>query len=214
MSSKMIYVNKMQQEVLESNERITVITAEPGAGSTTALLLKAFQYATEKKIDVTFFVPTHMHVTRSGGIKDYLTNLFGGEFRYSEISMIATFENKSKIKFVPCNRDVEQTLGFSSDLMLFDANIDNKFIQRNILRASKAVVVDSIFNLERQGSWANELKLLTIVDYKVAGFIEGIKHVVGYIDDNFSFKDREQYKKLVMQSIPEKMKVSFGSGSI
>jgi hypothetical protein len=130
------------------------------------------------------------------------------------MSMIATFENKSKIKFVPCNSDVERTLGFSSDLMLFDANIDNKFIQRNILRASKAVVVDSILNLERQGSWASELNLLTFAGEKPSGFVEGINHVTGRIEDNFSFKDRARYKELVMQSIPERMKIQFGSVTV
>ena len=44
-----VFAAKMQKELLESNEKLTVITAEPGAGSTTALLMKAWQVASDNQ---------------------------------------------------------------------------------------------------------------------------------------------------------------------
>ncbi|MNF70691.1 hypothetical protein D3C84_526080 [compost metagenome] len=107
------------------------------------------------------------------------------------------------------NREVEQSLGLSGDLMLFDTNIDNKFIQRNLLRASQAVVVDSICNIERLGSWANELHLLNKVDGKIVGFIPEINHIKAETDGNYFMQDLEHYKELVEKVLVDKMRIDF-----
>ena len=56
--SKIIFANKMQQQVLNSQARLTVVTAEPGAGATYALLIKAVGECRESDKLVTLFVPT------------------------------------------------------------------------------------------------------------------------------------------------------------
>lgn len=207
--SKIIYANKLQTEVLKSKERITVVTAEPGAGATTALVLKAIQACHERQINCSFFVPTQFNATRDGGVVSYIFQYIDPTVRFSHKSLIFTFHNGSKLKIVPCDSGLELTMSLSGDLMLFDSNVCNKFIQRNLLRASQAVVVDSICKIERLGSWANELKLLNKVDDKIIGFCDGINHITGKLGDNFLFEEREKYSELVKAHIPEKMRIEF-----
>lgn len=211
--SKVIFATKMQKEVLESNEKLTVITAEPGAGSTTALLMKAWQVASDNQdVNVTFFMPTRVHINRAGSVKEYMLKMFGSDIRYSETSAIATLKNGSKIKFVPCDGEVFTTLGLARDLMLFDANISKDFVLAHLFRANQMVVVDSIENLEKDDSWANKANLLDKVNGRIVGFCDFVKHITGTIEENFLFEgDRAHYKELVMQSIPGRMKVQFGS---
>lgn len=211
--SKVIFATKMQKEVLESDEKLTVITAEPGAGSTVALLMKAYKEASDNQdVNVTFFVPTPHHLKVCGGVRDQFLKLFGDDCRYSETSSIATLKNGSKIKFVACHGEVIATLGLANGLMLFDANISKDFVLAHLFRAKKMVVVDSIENLEKENSWANKANLLDKVNGKIVGFCDSVKHITGTIDENFLFEgDRNHYKELVMQSIPKRMKTSFGS---
>ena len=46
--SKIIFANKLQHEVLNSDARITVVTAQAGAGSTVSLVLKAIKSCNEE----------------------------------------------------------------------------------------------------------------------------------------------------------------------
>lgn len=208
-----IFAAKMQKEVLESNEKITVITAEPGAGATTALLMKAWQMASDNQdVNVTFFVPTRFHINRAGSVKEYMLKMFGSDIRYSETSAIATLKNGSKIKFVPCDGEIVTTLGLARDLMLFDANIHKDFVLAHLFRAKQMVVVDSIENLEKDDSWANKANLLDKVDGRVTGFCNSVKHISGTIEENFLFQgDKVKWKELVVKSIPGRMKIQFGS---
>lgn len=207
-----VFATKMQKELLESNEKLTVITAEPGAGSTVALLMKAWQTASDSQdVNVTFFVPTIFHINRSGSVKDYLMKMFGSEIRYSEMSAIATLKNGSKIKFVPCDGDIVSTLGLARDLMLFDGNISKDFVLAHLFRAKQMVVIDSIENLEKDDSWANKANLLDKVDGRVIGFCEAVKHITGTIEENFLFQgDKVRYKELVTKALPGRMKIQFG----
>lgn len=211
-----VFATKMQKELLESNEKLTVITAEPGAGSTVALLMKAWQTASDNQdVIVTFFVPTHFHIQAAGGVKESFLKLFGKDVRYSEKSCIATLSNGSKIKFVPCNGDIQTTLGLARDLMLFDANISKDFVLAHLFRAKQMVVIDSIENLEKDDSWANKANLLDKVDGRIIGFCEVVKHITGTIEENFLFEgDRNHYKELVMKAIPGRMKIQFGSNVV
>jgi hypothetical protein len=208
-----VFATKMQKEVLESNEKLTVITAEPGAGSTTALLMKAWQVASDNQdVNVTFFVPTRHHINRAGSVKEYMLKIFGSDIRYSETSAIATLKNGSKIKFVACDGELVNTMGLARDLMLFDANISKDFVLAHLFRAKQMVVIDSIENLEKDDSWANIANLLDKIDGKINGFCSAVKHITGTIEENFLFEgDREHYKELVMQAIPGRVKVQFGS---
>lgn len=214
--SKVIFATKMQKEVLESNEKLTVITAEPGAGSTVALLMKAYKEASDNQdVNVTFFVPTPHHLKVCGGAREQFLKLFGQDCRYSETSCIATLKNGSKIKFVSCHGDVNTTFGLANELMLFDANISKDFVLAHLFRAKKMVVVDSIENLEKDDSWANKANLLDKVNGQIDGFCDSVKHITGTIEENFLFEgDRNRYKELVMQSIPGRMKVQFGSVNV
>lgn len=209
-----VFAAKMQKELLESNEKLTVITAEPGAGSTVALLMKAWQTASDSQdVNVTFFVPTRHHINRAGSVKEYMMKMFGSDIRYSETSAIATLKNGSKIKFVACDNGVEKTQGLSRDLMLFDANISKDFVLAHLFRAKQMVVIDSIENLEKDDSWANKANLLDKVDGRIIGFCESVKHITGTIEENFLFEgDKVKWKELVIRSIPGRMKVQFGSG--
>lgn len=207
-----VFAAKMQKELLESNEKLTVITAEPGAGSTTALLMKAWQVASDNQdVNVTFFVPTRFHINRAGSVKEYMLKMFGSDIRYSETSAIATLKNGSKIKFVACDGGVEKTQGLARDLMLFDANIPKDFVLAHLFRAKQMVVIDSIENLEKDDSWTNKANLLDKVGGRITGFCESVKHITGTIEDNFLFQgDKVKWKELVMQSIPGRMKIQFG----
>lgn len=206
-----IFAAKMQKELLESNEKLTVITAEPGAGSTTALLMKAWQVASDgQDVNVTFFVPTHHHINRAGSVREYMLKMFGSDIRYSEASAIATLKNGSKIKFVACDGDTQSTLGLARDLMLFDANISKDFVLAHLFRAKQMVVIDSIENLEKDDSWANKANLLDKVDGRAIGFCEAVRHITGTIEENFLFQgDKVKWKELVVKSIPEKMRIKF-----
>lgn len=208
-----VFAAKMQKELLESNEKLTVITAEPGAGSTVALLMKAWQTASDSQdVNVTFFVPTRHHISRAGSVKEYMIKMFGSDIRYSETSAIATLKNGSKIKFVACDNGVEKTQGLSRDLMLFDANISKDFVLAHLFRAKQMVVIDSIENLEKDDSWANKANLLDKVDGRIIGFCESVKHITGTIEENFLFEgDKVKWKELVIRSIPGRMKIQFGS---
>ena len=211
-----IFAAKMQKEVLESNEKLTVITAEPGAGSTTALLMKAWQVASDNQdVNVTFFVPTRHHINRVGSVKEYMLKMFGSDIRYSETSAIATLKNGSKIKFVACDGDIAATYGLSRDLMLFDGNISKDFVLAHLFRAKQMVVVDSIENLEKDDSWANKANLLDKVNGRVTGFCDGVKHITGTIEENFLFQgDKVRYKEMVTKALPGRMKIQFGSDDV
>ena len=211
--SKVIFATKMQKEVLESDEKLTVVTAEPGAGSTVALLMKAYKEASDNQdVNVTFFVPTKFHIQNQNGVRSMFMDMFGQDARYSETSCIATLKNGSKIKFVPCDKGVEFTLGFSKDLVLYDINVPREYVLAHLYRAHKAVVIDSIENLEKDDSWANKANLLDKVNGRVVGFCDSVKHITGTIEENFLFEgDRVKWKELVIQSIPGRMKVQFGS---
>lgn len=206
-----VFATKMQKELLESNEKLTVVTAEPGSGSTTALLLKAWQEASDNQdANVTFFVNSKFDINRAGSVREYLLKMFGSEIRYSESSCIATLKNGSKIKFISCGKDYEVTQGLCRDLMLFDANIPKDFVLYHLFRAKKMVVIDSIENLEKDDSWANKANLLDRIDGKVVGFCDSVKHIVGTLDENFLFQgDRNKWKELVMQTIPQRMRTKF-----
>lgn len=209
-----VFATKMQKELLESNEKLTVITAEPGAGSTTALLMKAWQVASDNQdVNVTFLVPTWFHINREGSVKEYMFKMFGSDFRYSEKSAIATLKNGSKIKFIACGDGcVEKTQGLGRDLMLFDSNISKDFVLAHLFRAKQMVVIDSIENLEKDDSWANKANLLDKVDGRVIGFCEAVKHITGSIEENFLFQgDKVYYKEMVMKVLPGRMKIQFGS---
>lgn len=206
-----LFATKMQKELLESDEKFTVITAEPGAGATTALLMKAWQVASDNQdVNVTFFVPTRFHINRAGSVKEYMLKMFGSDIRYSEASAIATLKNGSKIKFVPCDGELTSTLGLARDLMLFDANIPKDFVLTHIFRAKQMVIVDSIENLEKDDSWANKANLLDKIGGRATGFCEAVKHITGTIEENFLFQgDKVKWKELVIKSIPEKMRIKF-----
>lgn len=209
--SKVIFATKMQKEVFESNEKLTVITAEPGAGSTVALLMKAYKEAGDNQdVNVTFFVPTTTHLKAPGGVRETFLKMFGQDCRYSESSSIATLKNGSKIKFHPCNEAVEATLGLSNDLMLFDISIPKSFVLAHLSRAKKLVIVDSIENLEKDDSWANKATLLDKVNGRILGFCDSVKHITGTIEENFLFEgDRDHYKELVTKALPGRMRTKF-----
>ena len=207
--SKIIYANKLQTEVLKSKERITVVTAEPGAGATTALVLKGVQACHERQINCSFFVPTQFNATRDGGVVSCIFQYIDPTVRFSHKSLIFTFHNGSKLKIVPCDSELEQTMSLSRDLMLFDSNIRDEFIDFHILRAYEAVIVDNINDIEREGSWADTRGLLQKHDNKVICFVGGINHITGKLDDNFLFEERGKYSELVKAHIPEKMRIEF-----
>lgn len=209
--SKIVFANKLQYEVLNSDKRITIITAEPGAGATTSLILKAIQSCTERKINCSFFVPSVRSAMAEGGVVDKLKSLLRDVTRFSEKSLIFTFTNDAKIKIVPCQGDwaLESTMGLSRDLMLFDANIGDEFIIYHLPRAYEAVVVDNVNDLEQADSWANKLNLLERKNGQIVGFCQDINHITSSLDDNYLFPDRERYKELVKTHIPERLRVEF-----
>ena len=141
-----------------------------------------------------------------------MLKMFGSDIRYSETSAIATLKNGSKIKFVACDDGVEKTQGLARDLMLFDSNISKDFVLTHLFRAKQMVVIDSIENLEKDDSWANKANLLDKVNGRITGFCKAVKHITGTIEENFLFQgDKVKWKELVIKSIPERMKIQFGS---
>jgi len=207
--SKIICANKMQSEVLNSDARHIVITAEPGAGATYALVLKAIKTCLERKINCSFFVTTTHAALASGGVTEIVKNLIKDSVRFSQKSLIFTFENGSKLKLIPTHGGIDSTLCLSRDLMLFDANVPNEFKSFHLPRAYEAVVVDSIQKLEEPESWANQLGLLKKFGEKTIGFIDEIKHVKGRLEDNFLFPDSGRYRELSMQYCGEFLRTDF-----
>ena len=209
--SKIIVANKLQHEVLNSDARITVVTAQAGAGSTMSLVLKAIKSCNEKKITCSLFVPTTHYSIREGGIVSVIKSMVGDCTRFSKKSLIFTFSNSSKIKILPCHGDwaLEASLGLSRDLLLFDCNIPDKFITYHLPRAYEAVVIDDIAEIEKEDSWANQLNLLKKDGERITGFVDGIKHVRGKLEDNFMFKDKERYAELVKIHVPWRMRTEF-----
>ena len=198
--SKIIFANKMQCEVLNSDSRYVVITAEPGSGATHALVLKAIKTCFERRINCSLFVTTTpAALANGGGVTEIVKNLVGDSVRFSQKSLIFTFENGSKLKMISVHGGIDSTLGLSRDLMLFDANVPNEFKSFHLPRACQAVVVDSIQKLEESESWANQLGLLKKVGEKTIGFIDEIKHVKGRLEDNFLSPDSDRYRELSMQ---------------
>lgn len=208
--SKIICTNKLQYEVINSDARITVVTAEPGSGSTYALILKAIQACSERKVNCSFFVPTLVTAKVPGGVVDSIRKVVGDFVRYSEKSMIFTFDNESKIKIVPCeDDDFNRTLGLSRELMLFDSNVPDKFIEFHLKRSYEAVIVDSICEIEKEDSWANNLQLLEKDNDKIVGFVDGIKHIKGSLSDNYFFGESGKYRELVVRYVNLKMRTEF-----
>lgn len=209
--SKIIFANKLQHEVLNSDARITVVTAQAGAGSTVSLVLKAIKSCNEKQMTCSLFVPTTHHAIREGGIVSVIKSMIGDSARFSEKSLIFTFSNNSKIKVLPCRGDwaLEASMGLARELLLFDCNIPGKFITHHLPRAYEAVVIDDIAEIEKEDSWANQLNLLKKDGERITGFVDGIKHVRGKLEDNFMFKDKERYAELVKIHVPWRMRTEF-----
>lgn len=207
--SKIVYANKLQMEVLKSSSRVTVITAHPGAGSTTALILKAVQACNERRINCSLFITSTVVAKAPGGVVEQVFKYLDTTARFSDKSLIFTFCNDSKLKLVPCDSVLESTMGLSRDLMLFDSSIKDSFIVHHLPRAYESVVVDSVCEIEKEDSWANQLYLLDRKDDKILGFCSGVNHITGKLEDNFLFEEREKYQELVEAHIPEKMRIEF-----
>ena len=71
------------------------------------------------------------------------------------------------------------------------------------------MVVDDIAEIEKEDSWANQLSLLKKEGQKILGFVDGIAHIRGSLEDNFMFKDRERYAGLVKTHVPWRMRTEF-----
>lgn len=210
--SEIMFANKLQYEVLTTDSRITVVTAEPGAGSTTALVVKGIKKCLDTpNTCCSLFVPTVQHAINSGGVVSLIKSFVGDSTRFSQKSLIFTFSNNSKIKIISCSGDwaLEASMGLSRDLLLFDCNIPDKFIVFHLPRAYEAVVVDNISEIEKEDSWANQLNLLKKDGDRILGFVEGIAHIRGNIEDNYLFKDKERYKELVKSHAPWRMRTEF-----
>lgn len=206
MPIKILFANKMQQEVLDSRDRLTVITSQPGAGATMALILKAIQHCSEKDNNlVTFFYPNHWNATTSGGLCDQIAGVLGDSVRFSKTSLIFTFENGSKIKI--CTPEhIPRITGLSRDLMLFDVQTPDDILVECLRGAKEAVVVSRANELTVEGSWADRLGVIEKVDGKNR-FIEGITHVKGLLLDNYLFEDRERYFQLASEIVPQFLQV-------
>lgn len=209
--SKIITANKLQHEVLNTDSRIAVVTVQPGAGATTALVLKAIKKCTESQSTCSLFVPTPHHAIAEGGVVSIIKSFVGDSVRFSQKSLIFTFPNNSKLKILSCSGDwsLEASMGLSRDLLLFDCNIPDKFIVFHLPRAYEAVVVDDIAEIEKEDSWANQLNLLKKDGDRILGFVEGIAHIRGNLEDNYLFKDKERYKELVKSHVPWRMRTEF-----
>lgn len=200
---KMIYLNKMQQEIMDSNERVTLVTPEMGAGTTYGLLLKALDYATNnQEVDVTFFASTTYQLTASGGLVQKLHEILLGSdgYRWSKQSLILTLANGSKIKFMGCREtSMDNIRGLSSDLVIFHNNCPFDFIMRFYRQGARMVVADLVLRCTEEDSWLYQTGLLD----KEGNLDPSIKHITGCMLDNINLvKSNPKYIECI-QSLPE-----------
>ena len=172
-----IAVTKSQMEVLESDERLLVVEAEPGAGLSWALCMKSIKEAQEGK-----FVGHCLScawVVDSGGHLDIFRKILTGfNYRYSEKSKILTI-GEGRIKILPAG---ESHVGQSFDMVISDRcstlQMEDIFNPRNVTLGVHA---------NQEGFW-DKLQQ---------------KRIKMKLDDNIFFCD-DKYKNIAREVLPER----------
>lgn len=168
---------EMQQKVLDSESRITVITAQPGAGSTTAVLLKVYAEAKkhETKFGV-FYVVSDSHLPYC---VETLKKMFKGG-RWSPDSKIYTTKDRVKIKI---SQWFDITHKFIP-VVGFDLNRHNETLEEALISAGKIVLAERVSALIEEGSWARKYGLLFEDVRGFYSFRSNVTHIKGYTKDN------------------------------
>lgn len=172
--------NKMQQEVLSSDKRFVVITAQPGSGSTTALILKLAQEVgrTDKKIGV-YLRRTSPQILYT--IRSFLKEIPGS--RWSSKSNILTFkylDKKVKIKMLSLD-----TLDIGVYIPCIAIDMGSHFDDLNDVfsTSGKIVICDFASQVRLKDSWAYRSGLIDDLDGTII-WKPFVDHIVGYNNQN------------------------------
>lgn len=200
-------LNQMQKDVLSSNKRIVVITAQAGAGSTTALMLKLADEASKSKNNLGVFVRrTQAQVL---GFIDYFLRQ-DKKARYSSSSSILTFKHndkKVKIKMLSYNEiDFNEYIPF----VAIDTASHFNDLSELFSISGKIVISDFMSNVEQKNSWAYSNGLLKDLGGQPIWNIS-VDHIKGFQKDNLGLDSKyiEYVSKLNPVDFTRLMKVDF-----
>lgn len=172
--------NKMQQEVIDSKKRITVITAQPGSGSTTALILKLAEECSKSSNNLGILIrrtPTQVKYFKESFLRRYPGS------RISKESGIITFKYNSKTVKIKIASVDDLDLYNHIPLVAVDCGCQVEILPDIINCAGKIIVSDFMCSLEEKDSWAYKSGILEDIDKKPT-WKPYVKHVVGFTRDN------------------------------
>lgn len=197
-------LNSMQQRVVASKKRITVITAQAGAGSSTALLLSLIEIAKSDKAGLVIFCRATSHQAV------YQAESFAKQFpnaRYSKESGILTIKSWTgknvKIKFVASDYE------FNDDYVAavaFDHHVNANVLKKVIKIAGRVIINDWASDIPN--GWGIETGLVVGEPGKFK-FISEVENVSGLYADNPGVQgDYVKYLEGCRQSAPHLFNIS------
>ncbi len=172
-------LNTMQQRVVASKKRITVITAQAGSGSSTALLYALIEVAKNDPTGLVLFCrATDIQSRNQAAIfAESIPNA-----RYSPRSQILTVRvgltRKVKIKFVDSRYHFNDSY---VSAIAFDHNIDKDVLRKVLLVAGRIYINDWSKNIAE--TWGIDLGLVVPVGDGL-DFIPAVENIKGLTVDN------------------------------
>lgn len=198
-------LNKMQQNLLSSNKRIMVLTAQAGAGTTTAIFLKLADEATKNKNNLVVYLKRTCKQIDSA-VASFIK--IESTARYSPDSNILTFKyNNKKVKIKMLSLDNLEMEKYIPVIAVDGAsNFDREVIKNIISVSGRIILSDFISHVQDKESWAYLSNLLQDVDGKQTWSI-AVDHLTGLQKDNpglpetyiktFDNLDHEIYNELM-----------------
>lgn len=173
-------LNKMQREVVASEKRFVVVTAQAGAGTTYALIHKLMHELSKSPNNMGVFL-RRTTLQAKAHINHLLENM--DKARYSEKSNILTVPyngKRVKIKFLGLNElEMDQYI----PIIAIDQASQFENLGDIINCSGKLVISDFISQIEEKDSWAYSTKLLK--DSQLGPqWAPCVDHIVGYTHDN------------------------------
>lgn len=200
-------LNRMQKEVLLSEKRVVVITAQAGSGTTTALLLKLADEASKNTNNLVVYVRrTYPQVLSV--IQSFLCSM--PKSRYSEKSRILSFQYKGKkVKIKMLDFDSVMKEPYVPVVAVdIGSNFDN--LPMLIDNSGKIFISDFAKDVGKKNSWAYGSNLISDIA-GIPTWKNNVDHIVGYNLDNpglsdsyhhhVNFLDKDSYDRLMSVEI-------------
>ena len=178
--------NNFQKRIIESERRVTVITSEPGAGTTTGLFMAIAEEAI-KSGPGSLVLYVRRTMPQSTGSLDIALKALPPA-RYSDRSNIITFDGPDgeyKIKLVDSDYVNDPTRFTGVAAIAFDMHVEPSTALAALIAARKVFFADRIGAIAGDGNnWGSYCRIVHRHPDGGYFFTDQVSHVVGLIKEN------------------------------